>query len=142
MRLGAVLTTAATLGHPPAFGNGFHTRAAEDLRLLADLGLGEVRVGVDWARLQPEPGRLDDDRAAGLAMWATLWEGPVPGWFADEGGFADDRAAGRWWPRWVETAADAFGDRVDGWFPMDDPVSRLADVTAVAGDRARHSRAL
>jgi len=72
-------------------------------------------------------------------MWVTLWEGPIPGWFEDEGGFADDAAAGRWWPRWVETAADLVGDRVDGWFPMDDPVSR---VGRHADDPLRHRRAL
>lgn len=151
MRVGAVLPVPATLGVPPTPGNGFETRAAEDLRLLAELGLTDVRIGLDWGRVQPAPGQVDDDwrewyegaidagRAAGLAMWVTLWEGPIPGWFDDEGGFADDAAAGRWWPRWVETAAELVGDRIDGWFPMDDPVSRVAGL---ADDPLRHRRAL
>ena len=118
------------------------------MRLLAGLGLTDVRLAVDWARVQPAPGQIDDDwrewyedtigaSRGRAAIWATLWEGPVPRWFDDEGGFADDAAAGRWWPRWVETAAGLVGDRVDGWFPMDDPVSQVAHLT---DDPLRHRR--
>ncbi len=46
-------------GHAPLSGegNGFAVRYAEDFRLLARLGLRHHRLSIDWARVEPEPGR-------------------------------------------------------------------------------------
>jgi len=157
--IGAVLSTLDTLGPSinsnwtsgPAAGNGFETRHAEDLALFAQTGVRTVRLGLDWARLQPTPGRVDDDwrewyqgvllhaRRSGVAVWLALHEQTVPAWFDDEGSFADARAAGLLWPRWVETAAELFGDLVAGWFPIIDPVSAAARWTS---DPRRHEDAL
>jgi beta-glucosidase len=108
LRRGAALTTAATLGHAdtadlgPTSGNGFRTRWPDDLATLQDLGISEVRIALDWARLQPKPGRLDDDwaehfeqillaaRAIGMRPWACLYEAAVPRWFDNDGGFGND----------------------------------------------------
>lgn len=114
-------------------GNGFATRAAEDLALLAAHGLHRVRLSLDWSRLEPAEGRiapeeverwlarLDAAASAGVEVWLGLHHVATPGWFLDEGGFLDDRARGRLWPRFVERCAEAFGDRVAGWFPFDQP---------------------
>ena len=93
---GAALTTAATLGEAdtadlgPTAGNGFRTRWPDDLATLQELGITDVRIALDWARLQPKPGQLDDDwaeqfeqilRAAdaiGVRTWACLHEASVP----------------------------------------------------------------
>ena len=60
-------------------------------------------------------------RAGGVAVWVCLLSPDVPLWFDNEGGFTDDRTARHWWPRWVEAAAGAFGDDVDGWVPFEAP---------------------
>jgi hypothetical protein len=135
-RRGASLTTAATLGHAdsadrgPTAGNGFGTRWPDDLAALRDLGISDVRIALDWSRLQPAPGTLDHGwverfeqilqaaRAIGLRPWACLHEDAVPRWFDNDGGFDDDETFTRWWPRWVERAADRFGDLVEGWVPF------------------------
>ncbi len=136
-RRGAALTTAATLGYAdtadlgPTAGNGFRTRWPDDLALLQDIGLTDVRLTLDWARLQPKPGAtLDADwvemfeqilhaaDAIGLRSWACLHDGSVPRWFDNDGGFDNDETFTAWWPRWVERAADRFGDRVHGWVPF------------------------
>ena len=152
--IGAVLPLRVTLGvgtsadAAPSTGNDLATRWREDLTLLSELGITAVRFPFDWSRLQPRPGRLDDDwrefyggvldagAALGLDMWACLFEGVQPSWFDDDGGFADERAAGRWWPAWIESAAEAFGDRVAGWVPFDDPVGQAE--RAAGGDSSRH----
>ena len=59
-------------------------------------------------------------RGTGLQPWLALLGRRVPGWFEDEGGFADDQVA-RAWPRYVERVAEHVGDAVAGWFPMIDP---------------------
>jgi hypothetical protein len=135
-RRGASLTTAATLGHAdtadrgPTAGNGFRTRWPDDLAALQDLGITDVRIALDWSRLQPRPGMLDDQwaehfeqllRAAdaiGVRPWACLHEDAVPRWFDNDGGFDDDETFTTRWPRWVERAADRFGDLVGGWVPF------------------------
>lgn len=159
LELGAVLSTLDTLGPSaasnwtaaPQPGNDFATRYVEDLPLLAQTGVRTVRMAVDWARLQPAPGRIDDDwrewylgvlqaaRRSGVAVWLALHERTVPAWFDDEGSFADGRAAGLLWPRWVETAAELFGDLASGWFPIIDPLGTAARWTV---DPRKHEDAI
>ena len=109
-------------------------RFEEDATLLASIGIRRLRIGFDWATLQPRPGGLDDDwcealgvvidaaSAVGIGIVAGLNDGPLPGWFVDDGGFGDAKHAGRWWPRWVEAVAETFGDRLAGWVPMNRPL--------------------
>ena len=135
-------------------GDGFDTRFAEDLALVAEHGLHDVRLPIDWAALQPRAGGWDGKRAdwyrhvfdaadeAGVRVWAALFDrtAQLPGWFQDERGLVDDRATGRFWPRWVDAVTDAFGDRVAGWFPFDDPVGRADEASA--GDSLRHQETI
>ena len=127
-------------GRLPACGDGneFGTRYAEDFALLAEHGLRAVRLTIDWARLVPAAGRpdatelerlgqvLDAADGAGVGVWACLHDLALPGWFLDEGGFADDKAR-VWWSRWVELVADGFGDRFAGWVPLAEPVTWALD---------------
>ncbi|NND75921.1 MAG: family 1 glycosylhydrolase [Ilumatobacter sp.] len=133
---GVTLTTATTLGHAdtsnlgPSAGNGFYKRWPDDLALLQDLGVTDLRLTLDWARLQPKPGDLDGDwserfdnivdaaAAIELRVWATLYDGASPRWIDNEGGLADEDTVTTWWPRWVERVADRFGDRISGWIPF------------------------
>ncbi|HEV8298360.1 MAG TPA: family 1 glycosylhydrolase, partial [Acidimicrobiales bacterium] len=116
-------------------GNGWDLDYADDCRLLGSLGLNAVRITVEWARCEPAPGRVDENRveherrvlaaarAAGLAPWITLQHGSLPGWFADdEGGFRDDRARSYFWPRHVDRCAEWFEDLAAGWVPIEDPI--------------------
>ena len=103
-------------------------------------GVTAVRLGFDWVSLQPRSGGLDMARVEwyldvidsatrhGIGVWASLLERSVPHWFDDERGFEDPKTAGRHWPRFVEACADVFGDRVTGWFPIDDPIGLAARI--------------
>jgi beta-glucosidase len=127
---------------PSGDGNGFATRYGEDALLLAGHGLGSWRVTLEWARLEPRPtGRLDADevsryrsilraiRAAGMEAWACLFHTSLPGWFSeDERGFLDERMARRAWPAHVDRVAEAFGDLVDGWVTVHEPVRYALDA--------------
>ena len=110
-------------------------RAHEDIVLLGQLGATSIRIGVDWSWMQPSAGAVDGDavefyaaltqtaRAANVSLQFTLLEREVPKWFDNDGGFADAKWAGHWWPRWVEACADTFGDDVGGWVPIEHPLS-------------------
>jgi beta-glucosidase len=125
---------------PSSDGSGFGVDFRTDVELLAGHGLGALRWTIDWARLEPTPGRWDSDavdlvtevlraaRAAGIAVWAVLDEGPLPGWFTDDqGGFGDETGLRRTWPRHVDRVAEAFGDLVAAWVPVLDPYTRAAE---------------
>ena len=146
---GVAFSTPSTLGTSPSSdlgrsgGNGFFTRWADDLDAIAELGVRAVRLSLDWARLQPRPNELDAEwvefygslltaaHRLGLEPWLTLYDGTIPKWFDDEGGFADAVAAGRWWPRWAERIADQFGDAAVGWVPL---VGRIDNARPVWRD--------
>lgn len=101
----------------------------------AELGCTDWRVTVEWARVEPEEGRLDSDaldryrdvlaagRDAGLRNWLTLHHTTLPGWYLDdEGGHRDERARGRFWARHVDRVAEELDEFADGFVPIDDPV--------------------
>ena len=120
-------------------GNGFRTRYADDFALLAAHGISHHRLTVEWARLEPHPGRWDDDEVAhlrrvlgaaaevGVDVWACLLHGTAPGWFTDDQrGWLDDKAV-LVWARHVDRVAEAIGDLVAGWVPIheSDALARL-----------------
>jgi beta-glucosidase len=122
-------------GRAPASadGNGFRTRYADDFALLADHSIRRHRITVEWARLEPYPGRWDDDEVAhlrrvlgaaagaGVDVWACLLHGTAPGWFTDDQrGWLDDDAV-LVWARHVDKVAEAIGDLVAGWVPIHEP---------------------
>ncbi|BCJ61998.1 family 1 glycosylhydrolase [Micromonospora endophytica] len=123
-------------GHAPESGdgNGFAERYRDDLALLARWGFTDHRLSVNWARVLPEPDRVDPTavahyrevlaagRDAGLRMWVTLLHTALPQWLADQGGLLGPEAEEHW-RRWVHRVADEFGDLVDGWMPVNNPTS-------------------
>ena len=133
---GATLTTAVALGYcdtsnlGPTAGNGFRTRWPDDLAVLQQVGVTDLRLTFDWARLQAKPGDLDGawadwyDQvltaadAIGLSVWATLHDSDEPRWVTNEGGIDDPDVAAKWLPRFVERVADRFGTGVHGWIPF------------------------
>lgn len=74
-------------------------RYAEDVAIAADLGFNCHRIGIEWARIEPEPGRfstaeldryvrlLEACHARGLQPMVTFNHFTVPRWFAVRGGF-------------------------------------------------------
>lgn len=119
-------------------GGGFAERHREDLRLLAAHQLGHVRLTIEWARIEPTNGDIDPWAVehyrdvltaaadAGLAVWATLVDRTLPGWFGlDERGFRERRSRSYYWPRHVERMGETFGDAVHAWVPISRPL-RLA----------------
>ncbi len=121
-------------GHAPLSGegNGFAVRYAEDFALLASLGLCHHRLTIDWARVEPEPGRHDPAAIAhyrdvlsaaldaGVQPWVCLHHFTLPRWFADEGGFLASANRTGAWARHVDFIAETFGDLARGWQPVNE----------------------
>ena len=74
-------------------------RYAEDIAIAADLGFNTHRIGIEWARIEPEEGQfsiaaldhyrrvLETCHAHGLQPMVTYNHFTVPRWFAARGGF-------------------------------------------------------
>jgi len=119
-------------------------RAEQDLRLAASLGHTAHRLGLSWARLEPEPGRFDErafDRYAsildaahesGLSVMATLFHFTMPRWLAKEGACLSPRFPERF-GRLCDRVARRLGDRIDLVATINEP-SVLAFM-AYAGKR-------
>jgi beta-glucosidase len=77
----------------------FRHRYREDVQLARDLGVNTFRIGINWARVEPQKGRIDaaemayyDDvilamQEAGIAPLITLDHFVYPGWVDDQGGW-------------------------------------------------------
>lgn len=108
-----------------------------DIAALATRGVASVRVRVNWSAVFPSEGRADARHldelaefvarvaAMGIEVWPTLCGNNLPGWFLNEGAFADAKATERFWPRYVDTLAGAIGDVASGWVPFETPVALL-----------------
>ncbi|HEY0904881.1 MAG TPA: family 1 glycosylhydrolase [Marmoricola sp.] len=80
-------------------------RYAEDVAIVADLGLNAYRFSIEWARVEPEEGEfsraqvehyrrvIDTVRSAGLEPFVTLHHFTNPRWFVRRGGWRADDAA-------------------------------------------------
>lgn len=111
----------------------YWNRWREDHQLLVDLGQQALRLGVEWARLEPVEGEFDDEalaqyvemladlKARGLQVCLTLNHWVLPAWFADAGGWLADRAVDRW-ERFVRHVVPALAPHVDLWITLNEPM--------------------
>ena len=98
-------------------------RFAEDIQIAADLGFNCYRFGIEWARIEPEPGTfsmteldryshmLDLCLQRCLAPMVTFSHFSVPLWFAARGGFEVTDGADLF-ARFAEKATERLGDRI------------------------------
>ncbi|MBO1419974.1 glycoside hydrolase family 1 protein [Streptomyces sp. FH025] len=96
-------------------------RYGEEMRLLAEAGLNAYRFGIEWARIEPEPGRfsraalahyrrmIDTARGLGLTPVVTLHHFSNPRWFGLQGGW-QRRDAVELFRRYTERASDILGE--------------------------------
>lgn len=108
-------------------------RFREDLKLAADLGLNTYRFSVEWSRLQPEEDRWDSDaleryreliaecEKLGLMPMLTLHHFTSPQWFAEKGGFSNDRSP-QFFAEYVKRVVAALGSRVPIWCTLNEPM--------------------
>jgi beta-glucosidase len=108
-------------------------RYADDVRLMADVGLDAYRFSVAWPRVQPTgqgaanpAGIAFYDRlidrllAAGIDPWLTLYHWDLPQTLQDRGGWSERDTAYRF-ADYAAQIADALGDRVRHWSTLNEP---------------------
>ena len=80
----------------------FYEDYGQDIRLAKELGIESIRVSIEWARIEPEPGKFDRKEMThyktmisymqrlGLKPFVNLNHFTVPKWFASLGGWEND----------------------------------------------------
>ncbi len=107
-------------------------RSAEDVAVLASLGLDAYRFSASWARVRPDGGAVnhigldyysrlvDALLGAGIAPWLTLYHWDLPQALEDRGGWAARETVERF-AEYALTLHDALGDRVAVWTTLNEP---------------------
>ena len=115
---------------------GQYTRYEEDLDIAKSLHQNAHRLSIEWSRIEPEEGKWDMDaivhyrrvleaaRARGLKVMLTCWHFTLPKWFAAKGGWESPEAIDRF-VRYVELLAREYGDLVDQWLTINEPMVYL-----------------
>ena len=109
-----------------------YLRYADDVALLADIGLDTYRYSVEWARIEPSEGEFDTDeldhyrrmtdvvRAAGITPMVTLNHFTLPQWLAAKGGWLAPEAPDLF-ARYADRVVRHLGDRVPWWCTINEP---------------------
>jgi beta-glucosidase len=129
-----------TADHPEAIAGGtdatvaidHYRRYRQDLAQLASMHQTAYRFSVEWARVEPVPGRFDARalehyrdvvrtcRGLGMEPIVTLQHFTLPPWLAEAGGFTAAEAPVRF-ARYVAACVEAFGDLVTWWVTINEP---------------------
>lgn len=111
-------------------------RYREDVALIAELGMNAYRFSVEWARIEPAEGEVDDaalDRYAdlvaachenGIAPVVTLQHFTLPRWVAALGGWTSPRMP-ELFARYAERVAARLGDPVRYFCTINEPGNML-----------------
>lgn len=117
-----------------------------DAELVKNLGCNMYRIGIEWARVEPEPHEFDQaeiqhyrnvikalvDR--GIKPMVTLHHFTNPTWIHQ--GFKngwEDEAIVDYFTEYVSVMASALGDLVDYWLTINEPVIYSMGVALTAG---------
>jgi len=131
-----------------------YSKALEDVDLLVEMGLDSYRFSIEWARIEPARDQIDEEAlqhysdlldaliAAGITPNVTIHHFSNPVWVDDPRdpdcttGPSDDNLCGFGHPeggpmvieemrQHAQLLAERFGDRVDDWATVNEPVNYL-----------------
>lgn len=119
-------------GSDPSAANDHWEKWREDTALMAHMGLQIYRFGVEWARLMPEEGRVDERaveryrqellllKEHGIRPLMTIHHFSNPMWFERKGAFAK-RENLHFYLDLVELVIDRFGDLCSDYITINEP---------------------
>jgi beta-glucosidase len=103
-----------------------------DTDLVAALGVSTHRLGIEWARIEPEPGRFDSEAmdryrhevqlllSRGISPLVTLHHFTNPIWLEARGGWMRHDTGDRF-VRYAEYVVRSLGDLVTDWVTINEP---------------------
>lgn len=122
----------------------FRGRFRSDIALAADLGVRVYRIGIEWARVQPQPGVWDENGLAfydevigaitdaGMRPMLTLDHWVYPGWAADRGGWRDPQMVANWLAN-ARHVVDRYAGADPLWVTFNEPTVYLLNEVRHGG---------
>jgi beta-glucosidase/6-phospho-beta-glucosidase/beta-galactosidase len=139
---------------PLGKGSMGYTKAIEDVGLLTQTKLDSYRMSMEWSRIEPKRNQINEEalkhysdvldalKAAGIRPVVTVHHFSNPVWVADPHdpectkGVSDENLCGLGHPQggpevikemteFAQLLAERFGDRVDEWGTVNEPVNYL-----------------
>jgi beta-glucosidase len=111
----------------------FYHRYADDIAMMADLGLNAARISLSWPRIMPtgkgpvnQKGLdfyrrvVDEMLACNIQPWVTLYHWDLPQTLEDAGGWPN-RDLAEYFRDYAGVVADALGDGVKHWMAFNEP---------------------
>jgi beta-glucosidase len=104
----------------------------EDFGIAKSLNMNAFRFGIEWARLEPEPGKWDEAafehyrtyirelRERHLEPFMNIWHWTSPTWFTDKGGF-EHRKNLKYFHRFIRKVADEFAEDLNYIITINEP---------------------
>lgn len=126
---------AATQGRVPPCGiacDHFH-RYEEDFDLAKSLGHNAHRLSLEWARIEPEEGKFNEEAIAhyrkvlmalrnrGITPMVTIWHFTLPLWFSEKGGF-EQKNSPEIFARYAGYAVSKLSDLCIHFSTMNEPI--------------------
>ena len=111
-------------------------RYKEDLSLAAGLNNNAIRIGLEWARIQPKKDTwdvtainhykkvLDTAHDKGLKTVVTLWHWTNPLWLSKEGGWENGKAK-EYFGEYVDFIIQELGGEIDYWVTLNEPLMHV-----------------
>lgn len=109
-----------------------YNRYEEDFDIALSLGHNAHRLSVEWARIEPEAGKFDEEaithyrsvltalRVRGIRPYVTLWHFTLPQWFSERGGF-ERKDSPEIFARYCAFVVSKLGDLCDDFATMNEP---------------------
>lgn len=109
-----------------------YNRFTEDFSLASSIGLNAMRISIEWARIEPQPGQWDGQaiehyrqvlqamKQQGLRRMVTLHHFTLPLWAAEQGGFTN-RSVIDAFTRYAKYIAEQLGEEIDLWITINEP---------------------
>lgn len=122
----------------------FRNRYREDIARAQAMGMKVFRIGIEWARIEPRPGKVDqrelayyDDVVnaivvAGMRPMLTLDHWVYPGWIADRGGWADAHTPHAWLTH-QRRVVDRYAKHRPLWITVNEPAAYVMQEVRFGG---------
>ncbi|MFI6772392.1 family 1 glycosylhydrolase [Nocardia sp. NPDC050412] len=128
----------------------FYKRYISDINLAAHLGVRVYRIGIEWARVQPQPDTWDEAAfgfydnviarilATGMRPMLTLDHWVYPGWAVDRGGWRNPGMVEDWLAN-MRKVVSRYGSRDPLWVTFNEPAAYIGTelrIGAITPDEA------
>ncbi len=110
-----------------------YNRYKEDVKLIKEINCNAYRLGIEWARIEPNEGTFDEEeinhyrkqlnylKENGIKVILTLWHWTNPLWLK-ENNYWEKKEVVKKYSRYVEKVVSELGDLVDYWVTVNEPL--------------------